>query len=74
MMMPPPAIPTCPTCRQPLAYNTEFDVWLCINPLCDDQQEDVFSLAAYEADQRAKAEYLDSLDNARTDDDDCEDE
>lgn len=67
-MMPPLSIQTCPSCGHEKTYVPLFDQWMCLNDDCD--EDAVFPLAAYEADQRAKAEYLDSLDNARVDDDD----
>lgn len=73
---PPPVIPTCPTCGQPLTYEALFKKWLCGNPRCPNVEDfdAVFSLAAYEASERAKARRLAELDNAVEDDDEAEDE
>lgn len=75
---PPPAIPGCPVCGQPMDYSYVTLGWQCLNSDCP--QDAVFSLVAVrtirsaEADQRRRKAYLDELDNAVEDDDDCEDE
>jgi len=67
---PPPSIPVCPLCNNPLSYVEYFDQWVCLADGCpySELTEADFSLAAYEADQQAKARYLDSLDAERTTD------
>ena len=66
---PPPAIPLCPVCRQPLTWFSDCDCWDCANMNCPyTAPDDNFSLAAYEAAERAKASYLESLDNVTAED------
>lgn len=63
--------PKCPNCGGLMTFSFVFKVWICNH--CGEAYDD-FSLADYEADQRAKAAYLDSLDNAVEDDDDYEED